>query len=311
MNLSLFADLDPHTLWNAPNNSAEMIAKCVIVLILGVILFAACFYAPTHLRRYLVFGFTFISGLFYVAFFYYPQPIAKGPADAPRNVFEGISFWLTDAQPVVATMSNTIAAFLLGLGVYSLLRVHVSRIARQTRDWQFSVVLIVSMALMAVFGYWNFHDTFGPRGPAMAIGPTSGSWHFQQYAYDVLFNGLLQQMDAGMFSLVAFYILSAAYRAFRARSVEATILLVSALILIFSVMGAVVYKWDTAVTDHLAGHNASSWWNNLKLSEMAQWLKTTVQTPSIRGIDFGVGIGLLAMGLRIWLNLDKVGGSSQ
>jgi hypothetical protein len=38
------------------------------------------------------------------------------------------------------------------------------------------------------------------------------------------------------------------------------------------------------------------------------WLRNTFQVPSIRGIDFGVGIGALAMGLRLWLSLERTGG---
>jgi hypothetical protein len=308
LNLSILADLDPHTLWNAPNGSVELVLKCLIALLLGGAVVGACFFAPAQFRRYIIFGATFLSGLFYVLFYYFPTPIARQPADLPRNPIEGFSFWLTDAQPIIANISNAVAAFLIGLGIYSLLRVHLRRLMRQQKDWAYSVVLLVSMVLMVFFGYWDFYDKFGPRGPAIATGPTSGVWHFQQYANDLLFDGFLQQMDAGMFSVVAFFILSAAYRAFRARSVEATILLVSALVLMLSVMGAVVFKWNQGVTV-LAHNDAASFLNNFKLSTMAQWLKDTVQTPSIRGIDFGVGIGLLAMGLRLWLNLDKTGGA--
>jgi len=39
-------------------------------------------------------------------------------------------------------------------------------------------------------------------------------------------------------------------------------------------------------------------------------LRAAIQTPAIRGIDFGVGIGLLAMGLRLWLSLEKTGGEA-
>src|SRR5207248_3322154 len=102
-----------------------------------------------------------------------------------------------------------------------------------------------------------------------------------------------------MFSLIAFYILSAAYRAFRMRSVEATILLGTALIVMLSVMGAVQTPVDDWVRHNLAGDNANSFMLNFQLSTIANWIKGTFQTSSLRGIEFGVGIGLMAMGLRI------------
>ncbi|MEZ5162691.1 MAG: hypothetical protein R2688_02865 [Fimbriimonadaceae bacterium] len=40
---------------------------------------------------------------------------------------------------------------------------------------------------------------------------------------------------------------------------------------------------------------------------VAGWLRSNMQIPAIRAIEFGVGLGALAMGLRIWLGLEKGG----
>jgi hypothetical protein len=47
---------------------------------------------------------------------------------------------------------------------------------------------------------------------------------YNKAAFSLLFDGGLKSLEASMFSIIAFYIVSAAYRAFRVRSVEATIL---------------------------------------------------------------------------------------
>ena len=107
-----------------------------------------------------------------------------------------------------------------------------------------------------------------------------------------------------MFSIIAFYILSAAYRAFRIRSVEATILLASALIMMLSLMGAVEYMWN-GLFDHSGAFVA-----NFQLTEIARWIRDTFQTPGIRALEFGIGLGALAMGLRLWLSLEKGGVSA-
>jgi hypothetical protein len=113
-----------------------------------------------------------------------------------------------------------------------------------------------------------------------------------------------------MFSVIAFYILSAAYRAFRIRSVEASILLFTAFVVILGLMGAVAYLWDTKMIGGITGNDPNSFANNLKLSGVKDWIQNTLQTSSLRGIDFGVGIGALAMGMRLWLSLER-GGVSQ
>ncbi len=290
--------------WSAPNNSAELWIKIVLALVLGIGFIFALFAVPVSARRPIVAGFTFVAGLYYVLAWIYPSPIARDAGDGQlaRNAAEGFSFWLADAQKPVTDFTNIISAFLIGLGLFSLLRIHMRRLFKMQKDWGYSAVLLFCIVIFVFFGYWNFITRLGTEGAAMEA--SKDAWKFPQYAYDLLFDGLLQQMEAAMFSVVAFYILSAAYRAFRARSAEASILLVTALIVLVSLLGVVTFAWDSKVID---ANNLSS---NLKISEIASWITSTLQTPAIRGIDFGVGVGLLAMGLRIWLSLEKTGGSN-
>jgi len=301
---NLFAQIPPPSFWNAPAGSTGLIVRIVLTLLLGLFIIFALTKAPAQARRPIVVAVTFVSGLFYVLWWVFPSPINRAPDDAPRNFAEGISFWLSDAQPVVASFSNVVAAFLIGLGIYSLLRIHLKKLVKQQKDWFYSLVLIVSMVTMALLGYIDWFQRLGPKGAAMAAG---SEWGFVQYAKDLLFDGGFQEMEATMFSMVAFYILSAAYRAFRARSTEATILLVTALVVVLSLLGIVVNIWDNKVMEVANGNGVIE---NFRLTDIASWIRNYLQTPAIRGLDFGVGIGLLAMGLRIWLSLEKTGGDS-
>jgi hypothetical protein len=287
--------------WSAANGSNELWIKIVLGLILGVLAIFGLMAAPVPARRPIVVGVTFLAGLYYVLSWLWPTPIAREKGDLPRNALEGVSFWLADAQNVVTQFSNIISGFLIGLGLFSLLRIHLRRLLRAQKDWGYSLVLLVSMVLMVIFGYWDWIQRQGPNGAILA--GSQERWGTAQYGYDLLFDGLMQQMEAGMFSVVAFYILSAAYRAFRARSAEATILLVTALIVVVSLMGIVTYLWDNSFIVARLGDNA-------KLTSVAGWITAYLQTPAIRGIDFGVGVGLMAMGLRIWLSLEKSGGTA-
>jgi hypothetical protein len=261
---------------------------------------------PARLRGPIVALATFLAGLFYVLYYLWPQPVARQPGDVPLDFVEGVGFWLKDAFPVIGKISNTLSAFMLGLGVFSVVRVHSRRLIKGQKDWGYSVVLLTCVVLMVLVGYW---DWFTRQGAGAEKLQDPANWTSVNVVQDFLFDGLLQQMDAAMFSLIAFYILSAAYRAFRIRSIEATMLLATALIVILSLMGIAAYAWDGGV-EALAGTDPNSFLLNFRLETIAAYIQDTFQTPSIRAIDWGIGIGALAMGLRLWLSLEKLGGNS-
>lgn len=294
--------------WSGPAGSAGLWTGIVIALLVGFAFMVACLYMPSNFRRPVVATFTFISGLFYVLYFLWPKPFDWQPGEATTGTSEKVGAWFAAANPVVSNFASILTAFLLGLGAYSILRIHLGRISKQQRDWGFSAVLIISMVLMMIFGYWDWIQRQDPvLGPKMAL---EDNWGFVQRARDFLFDGLLQQMDAAMFSIIAFYILSAAYRAFRIRSIEATIMLAAAFIMMLSLLGGIVEPANDFVLNTLANKNPDAFVNNFQLGTIAAWIKDTFQTPSIRAIEFGIGIGALAMGLRLWLSLERGGVSS-
>lgn len=276
-------------------------------LILGIILFLAVMQTPIQARRPLVWLVTFLSGGFMVAYTYWPKPINFDPkTELPANGVESVGSFLQQSFGVVSSFVQIIAAFLLGLGIFSLLRIHTMNIARKKKDWAFSVILLVAMFSMITFGYADFMV----RQKDKAIDfDDPANWQMVNMVRDFLFDGLLQQMDAAMFSIIAFFILSAAYRAFRARSVEATILLGTALLVILSLMGVVAGAWDDKVVAMAGTEKTASadFLMNFKITEVAGWLKNTFQTPAITGIKFGIGLGTISMALRIWLGLEKGG----
>lgn len=297
------ADLAP-SFFNAEHGSPAWWGKAVLTLLLSVVMFVILFNAPARARRPIVISATFLGGVIYVLQWLWPRAIARDPGTLPLNTTESVAFWLEDAIPVLGTISNTVSAFLLGLGVYSLLRIHTTRLVKRQADWMFSLVLLTCMLLMTGFGYADWISKQGPNGAALAV--SQDTWTFVNYAKDLLFDGLLQNMDGAMFSIIAFYILSAAYRAFRIRSIEATILLAAALVVMLALMGAVDYEWSKGIAS-MTGGDKGSFLNNFSLSEIRMWIQNNVQNPSLRAIDFGIGIGALAMALRLWLSLEKGG----
>lgn len=118
-----------------------------------------------------------------------------------------------------------------------------------------------------------------------------------EQAFTILYERGLLAMDAAMFSLIGFFILSAAYRAFRVRSIEASILMATALVVLLMFVPIALMLTSGLDPDTFAG--------NFRIDSVGSWLLSTINVPAIRAIDLGLGLGLLAMGLRIMLGLEK------
>lgn len=311
MNFTL-AQVTQETAFNAAPGTGALYLRIFIVLAVGFGAVFALMSAPPRMRKMVVAFVTFISGLFYVLVWLWPKAQGRVPDTLPNGTVEAVAFWLQDGVGRINNLASTLTAFLLGLGAFSLLRIHGGKVFKQQKDWAYSLVLLISMAVMVFVGYWAWWtEKFSP----LAVGATKvdlnlrENWNTAIYARDFVFDGMLQKMDAAMFSVIAFYIISAAYRAFRIRSVEATILLCAALIMMLSLL-AVVDVASNGFVDMIGGKDATSLVNNLRISEIAGFIEAAFQRPSIRAIDFGIGVGALAMGIRLWLSLDKGGASS-
>lgn len=306
MNLLAQATAPERNIWNATPGTSEIWIKMALLLVVGLAFMIGLVFVPTRGRRPIVMTFTFLAGLFYMAQLVWPQLPQAATRENTQGPVAQVSFWFQDATAVVGPIANILTAFILGLGIYSLLTIHGKRFARLQKDWQFSLLLLVSLFVMLFFGYWDWIQGLNPENAAKLAETPS----FAGRAKDLLFEGMLQVMDAAMFSLIAFFIFSAAYRAFRIRSVESTILLGTAFIMMLSLMGALVVPWNNFIQESLAKGDPNAWVNFLRLTDISAWLSDNIQTPAIRAVNFGVGIGALAMGLRIWLSLERGGVSA-
>jgi hypothetical protein len=145
------------------------------------------------------------------------------------------------------------------------------------------------MLAMLVFGLWDHYRSL-PIPP-----PEVMPWH--NATYDILFNGLFAPLQATTFSLLAFYIASAAYRAFRIRTAEAALMMVAAFVVM---LGQVPIGWW--LTNSIP---TSSAWAFFRLELFGDWVMKWLNMPAQRGILFGIAVGALAMSLRVWLSLER------
>ncbi|MBP8613686.1 MAG: hypothetical protein KBI40_02350 [Firmicutes bacterium] len=173
--------------------------------------------------------------------------------------------WLQNFSKDVQDWTVVVAAFALGLGAVSLIRLHGRKISRREKGWLNSIVLIAAMLFMTLRGILNgVNDKY----------------------YLFLFDNMLTPLGAAVYASLAFYVASAAYRAFRARSVEATVLLIA---------GLIVLLGRAPIGDSISA----------ALPEVASWIINIPNVAAQRGIIICSAIGVMSTSLRVMLGLER------
>jgi hypothetical protein len=168
----------------------------------------------------------------------------------------------------LVTWVTLLAAAAFVLGILNLARVHGSRVAQARPGWQYSLALLGALLVTLLLGLGP--GSGGANDPAL-------SWVFA-YVY--------QPLNAAIFSLLAFYIASAAYRALRLRTWEGGGLLVAGVIVLLGQIPLGAQAWDA-------------------LPQARTWLLSVVGTAGLRGIIIAASLGAIMTGLRVILGLDR------
>jgi hypothetical protein len=164
-------------------------------------------------------------------------------------------------------------------------------VLRRRPDWRYSVVTLVSFAIVLVIGLTKVGGAPGLQGDVAGPG-TIFSWVFAAI-YDPLL--------ATLYSLLAFFVASAAYRAFRLRSPEASVLLVAATIVL---LGRT--PLGTALGDRLPASLGF-----LRVDTLSTWVMNVPNVAGQRTILIGIALGVAAMTLRILLSVDRGRGGAR
>ncbi|GIV02952.1 MAG: hypothetical protein KatS3mg015_1782 [Fimbriimonadales bacterium] len=287
-------ELFAFTINRTPENWATALLAAVLVIFATSILLFGLSRIPSNMRRPLVGLFVFISGLFWILDWALPRSrVQEGATTSVKTLIPIYPYDYQEVINVLVNVSQVMSGIILALGVLSILRVHFKKVFKADRDAFFSIVLLGSMAAMIVIGLWDWIAT-NREAVGMSTPEENKTIHM---AFSIVFLDMLQILDAAMFSLIAFFILSAAYRAFRVRSIEATIMMAVALIVLLGFIPLAM-----ALT---AGLPAEGFLSNFRIENMKTWILLNMSTPALRAIDLGLGLGLLAMALRILLGIEK------
>jgi hypothetical protein len=181
-----------------------------------------------------------------------------------------------------------VGGFTIGLGLINLCLVHGGVLLHGRRGWHNALAFFVGFIGMTVFGIWQMSVDKVAKGAPVP---------FPKAMYEIFFTGMLQPLQSTTFALLGFFIVSAAYRAFRIRSTEAALMTIIAFIVMMGQVpiGQVLTAWIPA-------EGPMHW---LRIENITNWLLTTPNTAATRGILFGAVVGNFALSLRVWLSLER------
>ena len=139
-----------------------------------------------------------------------------------------------------------------------------------------------------VAGYRDYDTTITVGSGAVATVEADPAmlWGAQGRVYEWLYDHVFAPCNQTMFALLAFFVVSAAFRAFRMRNVEATLLLGSAIILMIAAA-----PMGQALSPGLV--------------DVGQWILDIPNNAGRRAIMMGAAIGAIATSLRIVLGLER------
>jgi len=160
----------------------------------------------------------------------------------------------------------------LFMGLINLTRVHGNTIRRRRENWIYSVWLLIVLYGYAILGLF-----FG------GMDSKPFTW---------IYDAVIVPLDSTMFSMLAFFIASAAYRAFRIRNVESVIMMVVAFIVMLGNVSLGEVLWGSEA--FLGGFKG-----------LKDWFLATPNAASQRAIGIGVFLGAFAAILRVALGLEK------
>ena len=175
-----------------------------------------------------------------------------------------------------------IFAFVIGIG--SLIRVHAHRISRRSEDWKYSIAVFVGILIMPLVA---LIDSISAKKFVI-----DGVW------FEWFFFNFYVPLDATIFSLLAFFIASAAYRAFRARTLDATLLLLAGIVLMIANAPFGNIFWDATL-------GKLPFLPDGFPTILGDWILEIPGMAARRAILIGLALGAISQSLRILLGIDR------
>ncbi len=180
------------------------------------------------------------------------------------------------------TWTIVIGGFAMFLGIYSLMHMHVTRVRRKMPGWGYSIFVFIGAIVMVAVGL--FSDSIG----TLAAG-TPNEVSLYDWGYDYVF----VPCSATVFSILAFFMASAAFRTFRARNFAAGLLLAAAIIVMF---GRVPVSESVSLW---------AFGNSQAIPDVQKAIMDYPNLAAKRGIMLGIALGAISQSMRILLGIER------
>lgn len=175
---------------------------------------------------------------------------------------------LNDWSSIIAGWSTVLGAWAVLLGVLIILRVNVNTVYRKESGWQYSLITIATLLLFFFAGFYG-----GSSGPYLG-------W---------LNTNVLLAVSSGIYGVEVFWALSAYYRAYRLKNLDAALLLISSII---------VLMWMAPVFEYIIPG----------INDLAVWFMLVPNSAGQRAMLTGIGFGLIALAVRTLLGRERISG---
>lgn len=208
-----------------------------------------------------------------------------------------LAYFVTSAVSWSETVNvwfNVLAAVAYVLGAGNLLTVNLEKISSQRPGWGYSAITLAAFFFMLTVGLFKIGAVPDPSHPTVRL---AGDYETAASPYGWTYQWVFSPLTSTMFALLAFYVASAAFRAFRAKNIESILLLGTAFIILLAQTAAGMF-----LTGWIPEDSAFAF---LRLDWMKTAITEHIQTAGMRAITIGIALGVAATSLRLILGVDK------
>ena len=245
--------------------------------------------------------------------------------------------WFVDEPNIKAFVDDDatqwfdiLASFAIFLGGFNLLKMQMQKVLRKKKGWQYSLFAIGGFILAIIAGFFYKGNPDVAWGTHVTADGTLFKW---------IFTYMFAPLGATMFALLAFFVASASFRAFRIRNLEATLLLVAGIIIMIGrvPLGSSISSWFIMYLLVLIGGvvinsvfknkqytaifvsvgiiivtsaGSSMGWpldqpGIFYLPHLQEWIYMNPNVAGTRSIMMGIGLGIFSTSIRYILGIEK------